>query len=246
MQLNPKLIKNQFEKSMDKYNENAVVQKLMAEKLVRAILEKSGSNYDNILELGSGTGLLTKQLVSSVTYKKYYANDLVEKSKNYLASIVPDCNFICGNAQKIKLSAKMDLLISNAMFQWFANLDKVLEDYRTFLNKGGIIAFTTFSPDNFKEIKSITGLTLEYKSEEEICRILEKYYEILHLQNFDYKLTFNNPLEILAHMKHTGVNSLGTKHWGVKEVKVFCDKYKNAYPDLSLTYSPIIVAAKKK
>ena len=34
MQINPKLIKNQFEKSMDKYNQNAVVQQITAEKLV--------------------------------------------------------------------------------------------------------------------------------------------------------------------------------------------------------------------
>lgn len=34
MQINPKLIKNQFEKSLDTYNKNAVVQQIMAEKLV--------------------------------------------------------------------------------------------------------------------------------------------------------------------------------------------------------------------
>lgn len=246
MQLNPKLIKKQFEKSMDKYDENALVQQLMAEKLVCALVNTAGNTFGNILELGCGTGLLTKQLSVAVTYKKYYANDLVEKSKTCAVSIIPDCNFICGNAQKIKPSAKMDLLISNAMFQWFSNLDKVLEYYRTILNPDGIIAFSTFSPDNFREIKSITGLTLEYKHEAEIRRILEKNFEIIHLEKFDYKLNFSNPLEILAHMKYTGVNSLGTKHWGVIEVKEFCDKYKKDYPDLTLTYSPIICIAKKK
>lgn len=246
MQLNPKLIKTNFEKSMEKYDDNALVQQLMAEKLVCAVVDTAGADFGNILELGSGTGLLTKQLTSSVAYKKYYANDIVEKSKTYLTSIIPDCNFICGNAQKIKPSIKMDLLISNAMFQWFSNLDKVLDDYRMLLNPGGIIAFSTFSPDNFKEIKSLTGLTLEYKSVESIREILEKNYEVLFIENFDYKLNFGNPLEILAHMKNTGVNSLNTKHWGVVEVKEFCDKYKEAYPDLTLTYSPIISVAKKK
>lgn len=246
MQLNPKLIKTQFEKSMDKYDDNALVQQLMAEKLVGALIANAGADFGNILELGCGTGLLTKLLASSVAYKKYYANDIVEKSKTYLSSIIPDCNFMCGNAKKIKPSAKMDLLISNAMFQWFSNLDKVLDDYKILLNPGGTIAFSTFSPDNFKEIKSLTGLTLKYKPLEDIKRFLEKNYELLYLEKFDYKLNFKSALEILAHMKHTGVNSLGTKHWGVVEVKEFCDKYKQAYPDLSLTYSPIICIAKKK
>ncbi len=245
MQLNPKLIKTQFEKSMAKYDENALVQQLMAEKLVKALINCAGKNFANILELGAGTGLLTKQLTGCVNYKKYYANDLVEKSGSYLKSIVSDCKFICGNAQKIKTSSKMDLIISNAMFQWFSNLEKVLGHYRTILNPAGTIAFSTFAPDNFKEIKSLTGLALDYKEPDEIRSILEKNYKVLYLEKFDYKLNFTTPLEILAHMKHTGVNSLGAKHWGILEVKDFCDKYKSLYPDLTLTYSPVIVVAEK-
>lgn len=245
MQLNPKLVKKQFEKSMPEYDKNAVVQKLMAEKLISSLTAAAGSNFDNILEAGAGTGLLTKQTAARLTFKKYYANDIVEKAENYLKSILSDCIFICGNAQKIKPPVKMDLIISNAMFQWFSNPDKVLAYYRTLLNPSGIIAFSTFSPDNFKEIKSLTGITLEYKDIDEILIILEKFYKVLYLEKFDYKLTFNNPLEILAHMKNTGVNSLGTKHWRILEVKDFCDKYKNNYPELELTYSPIIVVCRK-
>lgn len=37
MQINPKLIKTQFEKSLDTYNQNALVQKIMAEKLVEEL-----------------------------------------------------------------------------------------------------------------------------------------------------------------------------------------------------------------
>ena len=242
MQLNPKLIKNKFKKSMDKYDENAVVQKLMAEKLAANLPEKS---YRKILELGCGTGILTRNLVSKITYTKYFANDIVEKSKFYIDKIIPDNIFICGNAQKIKLPSKVDLIISNAMFQWFENLDKVLEYYGTLLNQGGTIAFSTFSPNNFLEIREITGLSLDYKTTDEIHRILERNFEIIYLENFDYKLNFANPLEILAHMKNTGVNSLTGKQWGITDVKIFCDEYKKKFPDLSLTYSPVIAVCKK-
>ena len=141
--------------------------------------------------------------------------------------------------------SKVDLIISNAMFQWFSNLDKVLEYYGTLLNQGGTIAFSTFSPENFKEIREITGLALDYKTIDEIRSILEKFFEVVYLETFEYKLNFNNPLEILAHMKNTGVNSLTEKQWGIIEVKNFCDEYKKHYPDLSLTYSPVIAVCKK-
>ena len=242
MQLNPKLIKNKFKKSMDKYDENALVQKVMADKLIEVLDKKS---YEKILELGCGTGILTRKLCEKISYKKYYVNDIVEKSKFYVDKIIPENTFICGNAQKIKLPQKVDLIISNAMFQWFLNIEKVLEYYNTILNQGGTIAFTTFSPENFKEIKKITGLTLNYKTIDEIRDILVKNFEVKYLENFDYTLNFNSPLEVLAHMKNTGVNSLTEQHWGVKDVKDFCDKYRESYPDFSLTYSPIIAVAKK-
>lgn len=243
MQTDSKLIKNQFKKSLDKYEENAVVQAIMADKLVGNLPAR---DFASVLELGCGSGLLTKKLSKNITYKKYYANDIVEKSKVYIDKILKNYVFLGGNAQRLQVNAKFNLIISNAMFQWFTNLEKALTYYKTLMNKDGIIAFSTFAPDNFKEIKSLTGLTLEYKTVDEIRSILEKNFEVLYLENFDYTMNFTNPLEILAHMKNTGVNAVSTKHWGIKEVKDFCDRYKEIYPDLSLTYSPIIVVAKLK
>lgn len=243
MQTNPKLIKNQFKKSLEKYEENAIVQSIMADKLIDNL---TCINFSKVLELGSGTGLLTKKLIKNITFKKYYANDIVEKSKVYLDKILKDYTFLCGNAQRLQVNQKFDLIISNAMFQWFCDLEKSLDYYKGLLNKSGTIAFTTFSTDNFKEIKTLTGLTLEYKNEEQIRKILRKNFNIKYFELFDYTMSFNNPLEILAHMKNTGVNALSKKLWGIKEVKNFCDSYKQAFPDLTLTYSPIIVIAELK
>ena len=124
MQINPKLIKNQFEKSLDTYNKNALVQQIMAKKLVEETA-KIKNYYDNVLELGSGAGLLTRELVKKIHFETYSANDLVEKSKLYVSEIIPEAAFYCGNAQRIKPSKKMDLIISNAMFQWLKNLEKI-------------------------------------------------------------------------------------------------------------------------
>lgn len=244
MQVNPNLIKNHFKKSMDKYNSNAVVQKSLAQKLVSE-LTKFRSNFENILELGCGTGLLTQEAVKHLVYKNYIANDLIDKSKNYIDKILPNYTFICANAQKIKPSKKVDLIISNAMFQWFNDLEKVSSHYSNLLNKDGILAFTTFSPENFCEIRELTGLTLEYKSIEEIKSELNNKFNILYTEEYKETLTFKNPLELLAHMKNTGVNSLTNQHWTFKEVKEFCDKYKEKYPEITLTYAPVIIIAKR-
>ena len=101
MQINPKLIKKQFKKSFSSYNQNAIVQKIMAEKLANGICSVE-KDFDVILELGCGTGFLTKELIKNINFRTYYANDLVEKSKICIEEIVPDAKFFCGNALKIK------------------------------------------------------------------------------------------------------------------------------------------------
>ncbi len=261
MQVNPKNIKKQFEKSMDKYDENAFVQRIMAEKLVEVLREykktcqddntESINEFQTILELGAGTGILTRELVQKLRFKNYYANDLSEKSEQYIKNIFDDqftihdsqFTFLKGNALKIKPPRKVSLIAANAVFQWLENLEKAAEYFSMMLESDGIIAFTTFTPQNFKEIRDLTGLSLDYKTPEQIRRAL-KGYKILHMEEFEHTLTFQNPLELLAHMKHTGVNSL-SQNWSFADVKDFCDRYTQKYPQITLTYAPVIVIAQK-
>ena len=245
MLIDYKNIKKQFEKSLNVYENNATVQKMIAETMILK-LAKIRNCYEKILELGCGTGLATKIIKKNLHYNMYFANDLVEKSKTYIEKIIPDVNFIPGNATKIKPNTKMDLIISNAMFQWFENPSEAIIHFKTILNSNGILAFSTFAPDNFKEINEITGLTLEYKSKNDLELILKNIgFDIIHSENFCTVLNFKSPLELLTHMKNTGVNSLTEKTWTITKVKNFCDKYTEKYPRPKLTYSPIIIIAKR-
>lgn len=242
--MNPRLIKKQFEKSFETYDENAVVQRVLAEILSSRVADIR-SDFENILELGSGTGLLTKENVKNLRFKNYFANDLVEKSEKSVKNIIPNIRFYPGNALKIKPEQKFDLIISNAMFQWFENLNRVCENFIPMLNKGGIFAFTTFAPDNYREIADLTGLSLDYKTLREVETVCSKYFEMLYTEEYRQTLKFSTPLELLAHMKNTGVNSLTSKHWTIKEVKDFCDKCSERYDTPKLTYSAIIFAGRK-
>lgn len=230
---------------MDKYDENAVVQIDLAERLINSLITIN-TNFDSILELGAGTGILTKAIKNNLKFKQYTGNDLVEKSKNYISKIIPNAEFIQGNAIKIKPVQKADLVISNAMFQWFSNIEDITDYVKKFLNKDGILAFTTFGKDNFKEIKDLSGLSLNYMTTGEIKEKLSKNYEVLHIEDYTYTLDFQTPLELLLHMKNTGVNSLSAKPWTIKEIKNFCELYLAKYNKVKLTYNPIIVIAKIK
>ena len=245
MQINTRSIKSRFEKSMDKYDENAIVQQEMAEILVKELVRYS-NNFDSVLELGSGTGILTKKIKKCIGFKKFYANDLVEKSKKYTSYLIPDSCFIHGNALKIKVPQKMNLIISNAMFQWFSDISDIISKSTCDLADSGVLAFSTFGRENFTEIRDISGLSLNYASKDEIISKLSSEYDILFAHEYEKVLEFNTPLEMLAHMKNTGVNSLSSASWTIKDVKDFCENYMEKFDSVHLTYNPIIIIAKLK
>lgn len=243
MQINPEIIKKHFQKSIDNYIDNAVVQRIMADRLVDNI---KGKTFDKVLEIGAGAGLLTKRIAGSCKFNSYISNDLVETSEMYVKKYISDARFICGDFREILIPEKFDLIASNAVFQWFENLDEVFFKCSNLLNEYGWLIFSTFAPDNFKEFKDITGLSLKYKTEQELIRLLKSNFEIIKLEKFEYAMNFNTPIDILAHMKNTGVNSLSKTGWSIKDIRNFCDKYMQKFSKNTLTYSPIIVIAKLK
>ncbi len=245
MQTDSETIKKHFEKSMKLYDKNAVVQDFTARKICEKISQIS-SQFDTVLEIGAGTGGLTSHLVKTIGFNNYFANDLVEQSQSYLKKILPDVRFLCGDALEINVPEKSDLIVSNAAFQWFSDFGALVRVLKQNLKSGGILAFSTFSPQNFAEIKNLTGISLDYKTSDELIEILDCDFKILDCENFTKVLKFNSALEVLAHMKNTGVNSICQKVWTIKTVKEFCEKYSRIYPENTLTYAPLVIIAKKR
>ena len=65
--MNKSLIRKRFEKGLSTYDENAVVQKIMAKNLVELL---GAVEFKNILELGCGTGVLTKEVTDNIRFEK--------------------------------------------------------------------------------------------------------------------------------------------------------------------------------
>ena len=244
MQADTKTIKKSFAKSIDQYSAHAVVQKLTAE-ILAAEIAKNETDFKTVLEIGAGAGVLTEQIKEKLCFENFFANDLTEKSEKYIKKILPNSKFFAGDFRRINFRQKFDLIASNAVFQWFDNPEKVLSMCKNLLNPNGILAFTTFDKENFYELKNITGLTLDYKTADEWKVLLEKDFELIYEYEFEHALFFDNPLEILAHLKNTGVNSLSEKPFSVAQVKTLCENYRHAYPDLRLTYKPLVFVARK-
>jgi len=246
------LVKDKFLASIETYDSNAVVQKEMAVKLLDFVIEYCGNKFNHILEIGSGTGLLTQEIVDKIDFKKLITNDLASDYNGIIRSIVSNLNidykYIEADAETtIDFPENNDLLISNATFQWFNNLNSFLIQSQKLLKTDGIIAFTSFANDNFKEIRSIYNNGLEYMSLEKILENTDKYYETVFTHTYKKQLFFNDPFEVLKHIKNTGVNGL-IKNNKIK-LKEFFKIYTHNFTEeqgVSLTYNPMFIILKKK
>lgn len=269
--LDKNLIKERFEKNLATYSDNAVVQRHMASELMASLVYNVAQskpfspddgglvnppyfddsshaliapqpNFNKILEIGCGTGTLTKEILSQIGFKELFVNDIVENSlspeitSNKITPFYGDC-------EKIRFPQNLDLVISNATFQWLENLPALLDKINAILNLNGILAFNTFEEWNLYQIKTLTGNALNYYKKSEIEQILSKNFKIIHSFSQTMEVEFDNAQEVLKHLKLTGVNALCTSNWTKTDLKEFSEKYNHLFRNekgkLILTYKPV-------
>jgi malonyl-ACP O-methyltransferase BioC len=247
--MNLSLLSKRFLKAAQSYNDNAIVQKKMADVLFDNFLKINKNEFRNVLEIGCGTGFVTDKILNELKFDKLLINDIVDeycnlhvKKSEKIEKIIGDITNIIENIEKV------DLVLSNATFQWIEYKNIFFEQLAKKLTADGILAFSTFGPENFKEIKNTFGIGLEYLNDEEYLKLLENNFEIIYHNSYIEKLNFNSFIELLKHMKLTGVNSI--KHFVLNNYKIshYQQKYieNNNTNSYILTYNPIIIIGKKK
>ena len=106
------------------------------------------------------------------------------------------------------------------------------------------------SASTFQELKAVTGQGLEYRSIGELSAWLSSEYDILYTEEQIHTLKFSDPLDILRHVKKTGVNatSLPTA-WTKGRLHEFCEDYKIRFLTdgyCPLSYHPLYLVCRKK
>ncbi len=235
--INKALVRDRFSKNLKNYNENAKIQKHMAEKLVSLIKNK---NPRKILELGCGTGFLTNLVNQNLSFEEYIAIDIVESCNVYINEISPKIEFLAKDIEDyIELnSEKFDLIISNASLQWVENFERVIKTLENKLNPNGELIFSTFGNENFREIYHILGTSLRYFSNTELHNIFPN----AEIEPEIHIMAFDSPKDVLKHLQLTGVNAIENTSWTKKDLTKFENGYKNiCSKKMTLTYNPIYI-----
>jgi malonyl-CoA O-methyltransferase len=244
-----------FRNNFSTYNKEAIVQKQIAEKLTKALVEKNLRRFDKALEIGCGTGFLSHLLIQNLAIRRYYLNDLMFPFADEMEQVLhenPKQKFglLPGDAEKIDFPAKLDAVFSASAFQWFHDLPAFFQKMAKLLNDDGILAFTSFGKENFREFRKSLNISLKYYSLQEHLDLLQNDFDLIYASEWQQKLDFCCPREVLKHVKSTGVNGIGNCFFGKEKLLGFYDSYNQHFSTkqgkVQLTYHPILIIARKK
>lgn len=252
--LNPmdkQLIAARFAKARNTYTREARVQQQVAEKMMQLIKEPY-TRFRRVVEFGCGTGSYSRILLHTLQPEALLLNDLCREMEECVKELCDGTTvqFVPGDAEAIDFPGETDLITSCSTLQWFNDPGAFFTRCHQALVADGLLAFSTFGATNMHEIRQLTGHGLDYLSVEELQALLSPGFDILHAEEEVISLPFPTPQAVLKHLKQTGVTGTEKRMWTRSRLQSFCKEYTTRFSDaagnVSLTYHPIYIIARKK
>ncbi len=249
-----KLIAKRFAKSLNTYNNNAQKQKLFAKELLDITSTFfTSTEIENLLEIGCGTGILTDMTTSKLNIKNLFINDIVQdfdklKIYNTIANRVKKLNVLFGDIENINLPTNINAVFSSSCIQWLNDFNGFITKLASNVVKGGIVGFSTFGKENFKEIKTLTNKGIDYPNYEKTIELVKKQYQLIHYSQRTEKQYFQSPIEMLRGLKHSGVNAVTSQQWTPTKLSEFSKNYSNNFSSnnqIYITWNPIFMVFKR-
>ena len=217
------LIAERFARARKTYDREARVQYKAAERMLRLLQPHIKRTGLDILEVGCGTGIYSRLLRQEFQPSELWLNDLCPEMEQSLQDLLgqPHVHFLPGDAETLRMPPRIHVITSCSTLQWFSQPQQFFRQCQDILPPNGILAFSTFGPQNLQEIRTITGHGLHYFTTHEWGR----------------------------HLKLTGVTGTEKRIWTRTHLQAFAENYIRLFGQadgqVTLTYHPIYIIAQK-
>jgi malonyl-CoA O-methyltransferase len=142
-------IKRAFGRASAHYDAHANVHRRVAADLLAQCGDKPAGQL-RILEIGCGTGLLTRLIAAQWPDAEIIATDLAEPMLAQAARSGIAAQFLRMDGEWPDMAlGRFDLILSSLTFQWFADLPRALARLHDMLAPGGQLHFATMGKESF-------------------------------------------------------------------------------------------------
>jgi len=150
-------IAESFSRAASSYDAVAVLQREVGSRLLKRLDLIRLSSAKTILDIGCGTGVITRELEKLFPKATILAADLAhgmlvhaKHKKKWLSKQ----QFICSDIEQLPLpDNSIDFIYSNMMLHWCNNLDQAFAELNRILKPDGLFLFSTLGPDTLQELR---------------------------------------------------------------------------------------------
>lgn len=160
-QLDKSLVRASFDKAAPHYEKVAVLQREVGQRMMQR-LELIKITPDQVLDIGSGTGVQSNLLAENFQHAQITSMDLSinmlhqgKKKARQPHEHTRTIKHVCGDAERLPFANEsIDFIFSNLTLQWCNNLDYTFFEFQRVLKPGGLLLFSTLGPDTLHELRA--------------------------------------------------------------------------------------------
>jgi malonyl-CoA O-methyltransferase len=251
-----------FGKAAEIYHQEAKIQQKVAEGLISSLLPwRELLPNGPILEVGCGTGFLSRKLIEHFPDKEFVITDASQGMLDFCKQELENQGLLSDNIKFEQLDAnsftaedpKYGMVISNFAAQWFTDTAMVLEELSKSILPGGLLLCSFPGNHTFEQwYEHCLQLGLPYTAnlmpdvEEVVVKLSMGPLQIDYYEN-DLFEEFGSSIDFFRHLKRIGAsenmkgNSLSTKQF-----KLLLNHWdENSQEKIKIKWHVVYLAAKK-
>lgn len=209
-------VRRSFAAAADSYDSAATLQRRVAVSLLQKFPLQTLDG--RILDLGCGTGFLTRQFMTDYVDQSVIALDIALPMLRTARRKTQDLpvDYLCADAEKLPFADNsLQQIYSNLALQWCQDLSAVLTDMRRLLRPGGQLVFSTFGPATLRELKAAWAAVDDFAhvndfySLEQIRGFLKVAgWEAVTVESVVYQLRYSSVPTLMRELKDLGAHNV--------------------------------------
>ncbi len=165
--IDKKLVSMRFSNAAENYDLHTDIQRRMADEIIIRLKKifPLPTRDLNILDIGCGTGYLLGEMLPLFPEARITATDIAEGMLETVheQSKFAGIHLVQTDAEEWEPESDYDIIVSNAVFQWFNDPAKTIDRYAKALSMEGIFLLATFGPRTFNELHESFRIATEQK-----------------------------------------------------------------------------------